>query len=171
MDLISESYKKLNEELHQTKPSYGAGGYKDAKVVKRLIKQYQCADVLDYGCGKATLSRSLGWFAPKVYNYDPAIPEYSVSPVPADLVVCTDVLEHLEPEYLGNVLDNLRDMTKKVLYLSVATRPAKKVLSDGRNAHLIQEPAEWWLPLLRQRFTLKEFWGDAGDLYIVAIKK
>jgi len=34
--------------------------------------------------------------------------------------------------------------------------PAGKVLSDGRNAHLIQKPLSWWLPKLCERFEILE---------------
>jgi hypothetical protein len=30
-----------------------------------------------------------------------------------------------------------------------------KVLSDGRNAHLTQQPMEWWLPKIWERFDIQ----------------
>jgi hypothetical protein len=39
----------------------------------------------------------------------------------------------------------------------VHTSAAVKVLPDGRNAHLIQRPASWWLPKLMERFELAAF--------------
>lgn len=170
--MISEEYRKLNQELHESNPQYGSHGHDDLKKIKQLIKVYHCHSVLDYGCGKATLSKKLrgGFWGPKnlhIQNYDPAVPEFSKSPTPCDMVVCTDVLEHIEPEYLPEVLNHLKEMTKKVIFLSVATRPAKKTLADGRNAHLIQEKAEWWLSKLREKFEVLEFWGTDWDLYFV----
>jgi S-adenosylmethionine:diacylglycerol 3-amino-3-carboxypropyl transferase len=67
-------------------------------------------------------------------------------PEPHDIVVCTDVLEHIEPDCLDDVLADIRRCTKKAALLVVATRPAMKTLSDGRNAHLIQEDFKWWEP-------------------------
>ena len=32
-----------------------------------------------------------------------------------------------------------------------------KVLPDGRNAHLIQQPPRWWLPRIMDRFELVTF--------------
>ena len=32
--------------------------------------------------------------------------------------------------------------------------PAAKVLSDGRNAHLIQKPSSWWLKKLTDYFEI-----------------
>jgi hypothetical protein len=32
--------------------------------------------------------------------------------------------------------------------------PARKILADGRNAHLIQKPSSWWLGKLIQHFEI-----------------
>ena len=40
---------------------------------------------------------------------------------------------------------------------TVHTGAAVKVLPDGRNAHLIQRPAAWWLPKFMERFELAAF--------------
>lgn len=80
------------------------------------------------------------------------IHELSERPTQHDLVVCSDVLEHIEMECLIDVIADLRSLTKKVLFVDVATRPAKKVLADGRNAHLIQKDGAWWLTELMPYF-------------------
>jgi len=59
-------------------------------------------------------------------------------------VVCGDVLEHVEPECLDDVLAELRRVTQEVGLFVVHLTAAKKTLPDGRNAHLIQQPADWW---------------------------
>jgi hypothetical protein len=80
-----------------------------------------------------------------VRNYDPGIPADSALPAPADLVVCTDVLEHIEPEHLDAVLAHIFRLAQRAVFLQIALFPAKKTLPDGRNAHLIVQPANWWL--------------------------
>lgn len=104
-------------------------------------------DILDYGCGKSTLQQQLPF---KIQQYDPAVPKYSTLPDPADIVVCTDVLEHIEPDNLGNVLLHIHSLAKKAAFLVIATRPAKKILEDGRNAHLIVKDMVWWLGALKE---------------------
>ncbi len=104
-------------------------------------------------------------------GYDPAIEGLDDEPEPADLVVCGDVLEHIEPECLDAVLDDLKRCTVKAIFLTVATRPAKKTLSDGRNAHLIQQPAEWWLPKIMQRWELQAFHATVGEFAVFATVK
>jgi hypothetical protein len=148
--MISNSYRKLNQELHE-KPHYGTSGVKFAPQVHALAISLQTQDILDYGCGKSTLADNLPF---KIKQYDPAIPKYDKKPEPADLVVCTDVLEHIEPEHLEAVLDDLQRLVLKRGFFTIATRPAQRTLSDGRNAHLIQENGLWWLGKLWDRFQI-----------------
>jgi hypothetical protein len=154
MQLISDEYRKLNEGLHETNKKYGVSGAVYLQHIVNLVKAYQTQDILDYGCGKSTLANNLPFI---IKQYDPAVPKYSEMPKPAHIVVCTDVLEHIEPECLDNVLDHIRDLTRKVAFLVIATRHAQKTLADGRNAHLIVKPARWWLAKLYERFDIRSF--------------
>ena len=111
----------------------------------------------------------LNWLP--IQNYDPAVPEYSKPPAPADLVVCTDVLEHVEPEMLDGVLDDLKRLTLHYFYGEIAIVPAKKTLADGRNAHLTVHPIGWWLPKLCERFDIWRMEQDSNNNgFIVAAK-
>ncbi len=160
--LISSNYAKLNADMHARDPGYGTSGAGYADIVKIIANRIGTRSILDYGCGKCTLEMALGF---DIANYDPAIPSLSAPPRPADFVVCTDVLEHIEPECLDAVLDDLKRLTKRVVFLAVSTKPAtvQVDIGDGRNAHLIQEPMDWWLPKLKARFrTLRYYEGPSG---------
>lgn len=164
-DLISPEWRALNRQLHEERADFGS------KIVKRRLRalatilgREHYASVLDYGCGKGRLRRRIG---PIVRNYDPAMPQWSGEPEPADLVVCWDVLEHIEPERLDAVLDHLRSLTLKQAFLIVATRPdGSKLMPDGRNPHLIIEDAEWWLPKLSARWRVKSGRFTEGELEV-----
>lgn len=151
--LISDNYRALNASLHQG-GNYGRHGDKWAGDVTRLIEKYGAQSVLDYGCGQGSLGSSLG---PIVREYDPAIPGKDVLPLPVDLVVCTDVLEHIEPECLADVLDHLRALSRQACFVVISTRAAKKFLADGRNAHLIVEDDDFWRQHLANRFAIVEW--------------
>jgi hypothetical protein len=161
---ISAEYAKLNSALHETNPAYGTSSSKWVEHVRMLAQAFGCRSILDYGAGKGLLAREI----PLVVNYDPAIQEWAAAPKPSDLVVCTDVLEHVEPEYLNEVLDHLSELTRNVIFLTVATRPARKILEDGRNAHLIVEQSEWWLPRIMERFRVREFRDGPGEFLVIA---
>jgi len=52
-------------------------------------------------------------------------------------------------------------------FLVIATRPAAKKLADGRNAHLIVEPASWWLPRLTSHWRTEMFSGTGGEFHFL----
>lgn len=99
-----------------------------------------------------------------ILSYDPAI-EGCEEKKPCDLVVCTDVLEHVEPEYLDNVLNDIHRLMQKVGYFTVHTEAAMKHLSDGRNAHLIQKPYSWWFDKLSERFWVSKMFNLSSDVF------
>jgi 2-polyprenyl-3-methyl-5-hydroxy-6-metoxy-1,4-benzoquinol methylase len=160
--LISAQYRRLNRELHAIH-SYGAQGGSRADAVRELAARLEAQSILDYGCGKGGLGRALGV---PIAEYDPAIPEHAREPSAADLVVCSDVLEHIEPECLDAVLDHLQQLTRKVGYFVIATRKAHKLLPNGRNAHLIIENREWWVPKLEQRWAVRVVADDGLELIV-----
>lgn len=87
------------------------------------------------------------------------------------MVVCIDVLEHIEPDCLEAVLDDLKRVTASFGIFTVATGPAKKVLADGRNAHLIQQDPEWWMMKIFARFVVKTFIAEKGWLWVMVLPK
>jgi hypothetical protein len=145
--LISEKYCGLQRILHAQPRGYGGRGDKWADVVVALIADYQASSVLDYGCGQGSLKRAvLAEPRPglRFDEYDPAIPGKDRLPDFADLVVTTDVLEHIEPDRLDAVLAHLRSVARKAIFAVISLKDSNKILADGRNAHLIIRPATWW---------------------------
>lgn len=160
MNLITPEYQRLQSEFHLQRPDYGVSSGRHCDNIIQLAQALNTRDILDYGCGKAALQKGIPW---PIQNYDPCMEEYLRRPKPATIVVCTDVLEHIEIDCLAAVLDDLRTLTGQALFVNVACRPAKKVLQDGRNAHLIQESPNWWLSWLLPRFNLQSFQATKGD--------
>ena len=154
---ISEEYRKMQQELHQN-PNYGVASLSFAPIVAELIRKGSIQSVADYGAGKKNLLKGLqqaGIQSLTYKPYDPAFPEYGPAQT-ADLVCCIDVLEHIEPELLDNVLKELGTLVTRFGFFSIHMGPAAKTLSDGRNAHLVQQPSSWWLPKLCQHFEIMQ---------------
>jgi hypothetical protein len=165
---ISDEYREQQRVLHQN-PNYGVASLTFAPIVNQLLQKIQAASLADYGAGKCNLQKGLSDLGNtnfEYYPYDPAYPEYG-SPTPADLVTCIDVLEHIEEPYLDNVLNDLADMVRKIGFFSIHTGPAVKVLTDGRNAHLIQKPSSWWLPKLCERFEIAQLQRAPGGFWVI----
>lgn len=166
--LISDEYKALNEKLHHENLYYGVGGAKHAPRVLKLVEKLNTRSVLDYGCGKGFLARELPF---PIWEYDPAVKGKDETPRPADLVVCTDVLEHIEIDRLDFLLDDLRRCTRKCGYFTIHTGPSAKTLADGRNSHLIQQPWDWWKARLEPFFKIVQSLQSGPVIYVVVMPK
>ena len=160
MMLITPEYQQMQQKFHEQRPDYGCSSSRYCDMVMKIAQQIGTRDILDYGCGKAHLQKGIPF---PIQNYDPCMPEYSKRPQPAEIVVCTDVMEHIEPDCVAAVLHDLQLLTKQVLILNIACRPAAKYLPDGRNAHLIQESPNWWLERLLPLFALTSFQIGKGE--------
>lgn len=167
-ELISAGYRDLNEKLHKENLAYGVGGGKHVETVLKIADSIKTHSILDYGCGKGYLAKAIPY---PIWEYDPAITGKDEPPRPADLVVCTDVLEHIEPDRLKFVLDDIRRCTKQVAYLTIHTGKAQKVLSDGRNAHLIVRKKAWWKRQLEQFFVVPKIIEKGIELHLVVAPK
>jgi len=156
--LISDGYRDLNAELHRRKRQYG-NKQREGRVglVLELMRATGSQTVLDYGCGKGVLRQALGGC---VHNYDPAVSEFSDEPPVCDLLVCIDVLEHVELECLDDVLQHAFSKARKATLFIVDTRPdPTKRLADGSNPHRIIESPEYWFPKLKRGKALKQWTG------------
>ncbi len=171
--LITEDYRKMQQQLHEN-PKYGVASVQYAPMVAQVAEALGVREMLDYGAGKGRLGETLRQIMknpPSIRHYDPAIPEWSARPEPCSFVACIDVLEHIEPDLLDHVLDDLQRVVLGVGVFTVHIGAAKKVLPDGRNAHLIQKPAAWWMPKFFDRFGLLTFDRMPSGFWIVVDRK
>ena len=155
MSIISKEYLIEQKKLHEN-PAYGVASISFAPIVAKICRENNIETISDYGAGKKRLLEALkkenvNQF--EYYPYDPVFPEYGEAKS-ADLVCCIDVLEHIEYEYLDKTLIKLSEITKKVGFYSIHLGPANKILSNGKNAHIIQQPTSWWLPKLCKFFDI-----------------
>mgnify|MGYP001438446737 CR=1 FL=1 len=171
MRKISDQYLQEQKRLHDINDNYGRASLSHAQTIKNLLSTTKFKTLSDYGAGKKNLQKGLlelGLNDIDYFPYDPVFPEYG-SPKPAELVCCIDVMEHLEEEFLEEILDEIRSITINLCYFSIATIPAKKTLSDGRNAHILLKPSRWWLPKLCEIFNI-EFLKNTKSGFIVLCK-
>lgn len=191
--LISDDYVDQNRLLHEQRERYGANGARYAEHVYGLIAAFHPLSVLDFGCGKGTLKPAVAkliqerlrmptklstqaqkrhWPGypgmPAWVQYDPARPGIDALPQsPVDMFISTDVLEHIEPEKLNGTIEYINEITKRILFVTVATRASKKTLPDGRNTHLIVEPLEFWRQRFERQFHLVECPWRNNDTFIL----
>jgi len=168
MTLISDLYRLQLHQLHIERPDFGTSSAMYAPIVKKLIAEHKPKTFGDYGAGKQALKPFVSC---SYVPYDPAIPEISSPMGPVDMVMTSDVLEHLEPEYLDSVMDDLKRITRNIGFHVVHTRAALHHLPDGRNAHIIQQKPEWWLPKFIERFDMIKFERMSLGFMVLVAKK
>lgn len=169
MSLITEEYRQMQSELHKD-VNYGISSTIFAPIVDMVIAEYQIKELLDYGAGKCRLRDSLTESV-KYTPYEPSNPLWDATPEPCELVACIDVLEHIEPDCLEDVLDDLKRLVLSYGLFTIHTGAAMKVLPDGRNAHLTQEPWEWWKDKMSNRFDIVKHIAINNGIVVLVKRK
>lgn len=173
--LITPGYVQEQHRLHAD-PDYGSGSHRHAYLVAGIALIENCTSILDYGCGKGTIAKELERVMPSNFGtlpfdlaeYDPGVPGKEKHPEPADLVTCLDVMEHVEPECLFDVIGDLARLTRKKLFVDISTKFTKsRWLSDGRNSHLIVRDDLFWTRKFRKHgFTIVRTWNTGVRAWV-----
>ena len=164
MSVVPETEISLNRSLHESDNNFGnranAAGFATRLplAIQRLFAIGACNSFLDYGTGKGKLVQRLRDELPssiQVDGYDPAVDEWSIKPSGKtyDLVCSFDVLEHIEPSSIESVVSDLSSYTSGICYVVIDLQPAVKHISDGRNAHILLAPVDWWNSLFSRHFS------------------
>lgn len=170
---MTRKYYELNKQLHDENEHYGGGGDRRLNDVRKLVNKYKPQTVLDFGCGKGNLHNifmetlTVNSHVPIWQNYDPCIRQYENPPHAADFVICSDVMEHIEEDFVESTLAALRELTNKHIYFVIGLGLANKSLPDGRNAHITIKPEKQWIALISKYFDVVERWRKGKKLFIV----
>jgi len=153
----SKEYQKLLTDMHKSNKKWGSE-FKKApipKILEDAIEKYKPKTILDFGCGKGFLTKKLKQIYPniEVTGWDPS--HGTDLQGRYDMIVSTDVLEHVEPEYLKETLFDLHTKTNIAQYHLIACYNAVAVLPDGRNAHLsVYTPDQWQQKFLDSNYKI-----------------
>ena len=168
LTMISDEYKDTLKAAHaEHGGKWGTTGGRNfgPRLVQFLKERQDVKTVLDFGCGQRTLEEYVKKEMPERYailkweNYDPGINAFSQLPDKQyDLIVSSDVLEHVEPTELDQTLQWMYQHTRYYWFHLIACDPCYTKLPDGRNAHLIVQEPEWWVERLRPYGTVM-YWS------------
>ena len=164
MGQITDEYKATIVQYRSgTSPSWGSTGDRNFgyRLLNFLNMRPDVKTVLDFGCGHGKLGGFITENRPDVVweEYDPSIEGKDKLPNGHyDLICSSDVMEHIEPECLNEVLDWLNNHAKYQYHLISCELCAGSELPDGRNAHLIVETPEWWRETFKP-FGVIMFWS------------
>lgn len=154
-ELLSAEYLALLTEKHRVKP-WGGGGASWVPHVLPLVEDLElnAPTFLDYGCGRATFKWAMLEALPSatVFEYDPGIPGKDAQPAPADIVIATDVMEHVEEQFVDATLQKLAALSQRLCFMNIACELSKSLLPDGQNAHITVRPPDWWIDKIKRNF-------------------
>lgn len=129
------------------------------KVYDYVIKRFGIKSILDVGSGLGFIPKyiSENYHIPvigmeglefNVQNAQYPLVYHDLTSGPfncgsVDLVTCVEVVEHIDPKYVGNLLDTL---TKGRFILMTHAIP-----EQNGDFHLNEQPSEYWIKLLEER--------------------
>lgn len=153
--LISDGYQALLKKHREKNPRWGFTGYSHKRALRAFADKHDIKTSLDYGCGAGSLKACLYSEDPKtrikwsISEYDPSVSGKDKPPKGVyDMVICTDVLEHVEEVCVHDVLDDIYRLSGKCAYLAISLIEAKEILPDGRGAHITLKTSGEWLSLM-----------------------
>ena len=166
-EIINEYYKIYWAESCGGK-LYGKSSEDLLEWITPYIKEINPKTILDWGCGRSCL---VNYFwkdgERKIYKYDPAIHEYKDKPdIVADLILCTDVLEHIPREYLGLFYKEILERSKKQIF-TVSLIAARKKLPCGLNAHINVQNRTYWVKEFNKYFSNVKVIKEDGNMLAV----
>jgi len=144
--MISDEYKDLLTQKHVFK-AWGGSGKSWLPWILPILNRFNEHTVLDFGCGRGTLKPALEQLRPDctVHEYDPGVPGKDVlRMVPVDYVVCTDVMEHVEEQFVDVTLKTIQWLAIHGVFFNIDLKPSRSLLPDGSNCHITLKPSEWW---------------------------
>jgi hypothetical protein len=160
----SKEYEQQLKAVHSQRPANKPWGTTGARNFGEYVRKYiddhngWIKSVLDFGAGQQSLGRYIAEHSEYAKrkglvwtDFDPGIAgidDPSVLEGRYDLVISSDVLEHVEPEQVAGTLEQLRRCARRAQYHHIACEPCGLILPDGRNAHLsVHSPEQWreWL--------------------------
>ena len=161
-DLADRERKKY--ELMWSKPDYRrwSPGRDIAKLALRKMRVERGATLFDFGCGDG---KALDYFAEQgilckgfdLVKLHPLAQAGCLWAIPedfgtADYGFCADVLEHIPPEKVAPVLENIARHIRKELFFQIETVPDNMGRLIGKKLHLTVQPLAWWHSELRKQW-------------------
>ena len=173
--LISEEYKKQITEYHNSRP-WGGAVRGNSMMLNKYMMISGAKTILDYGAGRSDLLKEMNAQYPNrqyiINEYEPGRPELAGDPPASDAVVSFDVMEHIEPNKVDNVIKHIYEKCNMWTYHKICLRAATGAFpGTEQNLHLTIKDGPWWLEKFSKYFIFLETLMNTGYVHFLAIPK
>lgn len=166
-----EKYRSVWKSERYRIISFGLNAAEKLPLVD-IFRNNKVRTILDAGCGSGKLMRKLleenpGEFEVRGFDIadnclDPWFDDIKSDILtignlwnPADFttvydaVLCTDVMEHIPPEHVPMVLQNIHNSSGKFAFFTIGLQPDDYGHNlVGESLHLTVQPPQWWIDAL-----------------------
>jgi len=147
-----------------------------------IIKRFNFETAIDYGCAKGFLVHALRQLEKKVYgedisdyaisHSDPKVKSFLSKPTlnRADLIICKDVIEHIEEKEIPKFLDLILFKCKKnaLFIIPLGDNDKFRIREyEMDKTHVTKKDEDWWIDKLK----LSGFYIDYFDYSMGVIKE
>lgn len=144
-----------------------------------IIKKFDFETCVDYGCAKGYLVHALRILGRQAYGEDiseyavqnchPKVKEYVSTPTENifDLLICKDVLEHVQVEDIPGVLQKFKKKSNQFFFtIPLGDYDRFRIREyEVDVTHVTKKDEEWWINIFRDNgFILKEFSYSLGSI-------
>jgi len=176
LDESAEYYRDIYKQMYGHSKKY-ASGCIGRNTLDSFARESRSGDVVvDVGGGRSrwcerarhcALKRgrkNITFYSADIMA-DQALPEqhwykpvqtiaWDLSPIEPkiDILVSFDMLEHLKEEHLDKTFEEWKSRAPRVMYMTIAFRPAIAGIPYGLQLHETVKPPEWWHALLVKHF-------------------
>lgn len=151
----SESWLQRHRDTHSRHGEFGTHRHPYLhELMKEIAGELTAGErptLLDYGCGKGAFLREMtqsGLFR-FARGFDPAVAAFKPRPSQVyDLVVCLDVLDQAEDEFVEPILEDVAQFVGRFAVVDVIT------VQTPRLSHLNPRPAAVWKEIIGRHLSI-----------------
>jgi hypothetical protein len=153
----SEAWLDLHRQTHARQAVFGTHRHPYLRdTIRRLADAAATSErpsLLDYGCGKGVFLREMAESRLFRYTrgYDPAVDAYKSRPAQTyDLVLCLDVLDQVEDEFVEPVISDVAQFAARFALFDVIT------VQTPALAHLNPRSAQTWQQIVSRHMRVAD---------------
>ena len=180
MNLFNEEYYEDGLKNHVS--GYTNYTWQPTRSIPEALdikERFDFKTCVDYGCAKGYLVHALRLLGCEAYgeeistyaidNCHPAVKDYVSEPTDKkyDLLICKDVLEHIQEEDLGAVLNKFKTKSTQFFFgIPLGDDDQFRIREYELDiTHVTKKDEEWWLNLFKLHgFELVNFSYDFGSI-------